>query len=84
MAYETKLTRMTPEADLSLESIELQIQQKMELEQVQQYLNETFAEETEIPVMNPEAALEAYGVEMLHTIAKNKQAEEQKREDQHQ
>ena len=84
MVFETKQTRLTPVADLSLESIELQIQQKMELEQVRQYLNETFPEETEIPLMNPELALEAYGAEMLHTIAKNKLAEEENREDQHQ
>lgn len=82
MAYETKFTRMTPAADFSLESLEQQFQQKMELEQIQQYLQETYPEETELPLMNPDMALEALGSEMLYTIWRNNQKEERNREEQ--
>jgi len=54
----------------------------MELEQLQQYLKENYPEETELHVMNPEMALEAFGNEMLYTIWKNKQDAEKEREKQ--
>ena len=81
MGYETKFTRLTPAADLSLESIELQIQQKMELEQLEQYLKENHPQETELHEMNPEALLEAYGSEMLHAISINRLRAEKERKD---
>ena len=79
MVYETKQTRLTPVADLSMESIELQIEQKIELEQLQQYLKENYPEETEIPIVPLEAALEVYGGEVLYAISKNKQDAEKER-----
>ena len=79
MAYETKFTRMTPGADFALESLEQQLQQKMELEQVQQYLKENFPEETELQMMSPEMALEALGSEMLHTIGLIKQGQKEEK-----
>lgn len=80
MVYETKMTRMTPAANFSMESMEQQLQRKFELEQVEQYLTETFPEETEIKGMPVELALEAYGSEMLYTISRNKQKAEEERE----
>ena len=79
MAYETKFTRLTPAADLSLESIELQVQQKLELEQLDQYLKENYPQETELHLMKPDVAIEAFGHEMLHTIAQNKRKIEEKK-----
>jgi len=79
MGYETKFTRLTPAADLSLESIELRIQQKMELELLEQYLKENYPQETELHEMNPETILEVYGSEMLHAISINKLDAEKER-----
>ena len=80
MVYETKFTRLTPAADFSIESLEQQFQLKMELEQVEQYLKENYPDETELHGANPEMVLEALGSEMLYTISRNKQ-EEQERDD---
>ncbi len=80
MVYETKLTRLTPAADFSMESMEQQLQRKFELEQVEQYLAETFPEETEIKGLPPELMLEALGSEILFTISKNKQQAEKEHE----
>ena len=82
MVYETKFTRLTPAADLSIVSLEQQFQLKMELEQVEQYLKENYPDETELHEVNPELLLEALGSKVLHTISRNKQEAEQKRDDQ--
>jgi hypothetical protein len=82
MVYETKFTRLTPAADFSIESLEQQFQLKMELEQVEQYLKENYPDETELHEANPEPALEALGSEVLHTISRNRQAAEKRRDNQ--
>ena len=82
MVFETRQTHLASTAGLSPESIELQLQLKMELQQVEQYLKETYPEETELHEMNPELLLEAYGSEMLHTISQNKLNAEKERKDQ--
>ena len=81
MAYETKLTRLTPAADISFESLELQVRQKLELEQLEQYMKENNLQETELRLMSPEMVLEAFGHEMLYTIWKNKQKAEEESTD---
>ncbi|MCL2349319.1 MAG: hypothetical protein FWC50_13800 [Planctomycetaceae bacterium] len=80
MVYETKYTRMTPAADFSMESMEQQIQRKFELEQVEQYLNETFPKETELKGMNPEMAIEALGGEFFYDVWKKQEKAEKKSE----
>ena len=73
MAYETKLTRMTPAADFSYEEMQQQAQLKFELEQVEQYLSETFPEETEIKESNTDLAIEALGGEFFYAVWKKQQ-----------
>ena len=70
MAYETKLTRMTPAADFSYEEMQQQAQLKFELEQVEQYLSENFPEEIEIKENNPDLAIEALGGEFFYAVWK--------------
>jgi hypothetical protein len=76
MAYETKFTRMTPAADFSYEEMQQQAQLKFELEQVEQYLTETFPEETEVKDRYPELAIEALGGEFFYAVWKNQQETE--------
>ena len=73
MAYETKFTRMTPAADFSYEEMQQQAQLKFELEQVEQYLSETYPEEAEHKESNPELAIEALGGEFFYAVWKNQQ-----------
>jgi len=49
---------------------------------VEQYLKENYPDETELHEANPELLLEALGSKVLHTISRNKQEAEQKRDDQ--
>ena len=82
MVYETKFTRSASAADFTAESLERQLQLKMELEQVEQNLKEHYPDETELHEVNPDLALTALGSEVLHSISRNKQEVEKERDDQ--
>ena len=80
MVYETKFTRSASAADFTAESLERQLQLKMELEQVEQNLKEHYPDETELHEANPELLLEALGSEVLHSISRNKQESDNKKQ----
>ena len=80
MGYETKLTQMTPAADFSYEEMQQQAQLKFELEQVEQYLSETFPEEMETKENLPELAIEALGGEFFYGVWKKQQETDKEKE----